>query len=490
MPARTHPAETDPRLTASRAWLLWAVMVLVLLWPVAWNEGVLAFPDSRNYYQQGGRALEFGMSLIFGAEARVPEAGGGIGAGDGIPDIRSVPFALSVNRLVWLLGPIAPAVALSALTAWLIVLTVRPLPPARAALAALAAAGLTTLPFHASVIMPDVMAGWLVLIVALLAMRAGRGDAPGRATTAALLVVMFVAIASHLSHIPLAMALLPGLGLVLLARRRWGLAAAVQLPLVATLALNVGVGQVVTGGVSIAPARLPLLVARTFTDGPGREYLAETCPGSGWTLCEVYGGTVDADDVPATVSEALWREDSIEARSTPAQRRAIAREEVDFVLAVLRAHPVEQGAALARNALRQLWLIGIDDVYVSHFEALSPTQARQSAKRVRRDAPVRLIEPVQWAAVAAGLLGLVLAAWRGGPGARPAAALLVLGLAVNAAVCGGLSAPADRYQGRLIWTLVLVGLALALRPQARPEERVTDSRGRLVRPRSRVVTRG
>ena len=464
--------------------LLFVALVAILLWPAAWNGDPLGFPDTTGYYGQGGQVLDRIEALVLPTPSPDPGAPAAAGGEAGAPvyAIRSVPFSVMTNAAVRIGGVLGPVLILSAITAWLILFAVRELTPGRAALVALATAGLTTLPFYTAQIMPDVMAGWLILIVALIAWRPDIGA--WRMTV--LLTLAFLSIASHYSHVPLGLALLPALGVALLLRpdRRWRLALAVQIPLLLALALNVAVGKAAGGGVSIAPSRLPILLARTLADGPGREYLTETCPQSGWTLCEIY------DEFPDSVQVALWGPNSIPARATDAQRRAISQEEVPLVLAVLRAHPVEQGQALLRNAALQLGLIGIRDVRLTQLEIEGPIDMEMELERVPRSSPVWTIEWVQLAAVAAGTVGLAVALWRGGPGVRPAIVLLLLGLVANAGVCGGLSAPADRYQGRLIWTLVLLGLAFALRRDARAVAgRIVDQRGRLVRPGARGLTR-
>ena len=459
--------------------LLFAAVWAILLWPVVWNGDPLGFPDTRGYYEQGGQVVGRITSLIASSPAG-EGAGGAAGETEDQPvyQIRSVPFATMVNVSMRIAGDVGFVALLSAVTAWLVLLAVRDLPTGRAAAVALVTAGSTTLPFYASQVMADVMAGWLVLIAALLALRRW-----GRWTAAALLVLAFLSIASHYSHLALGLVLMPVLGLVLAAQRRWGLAVAAQAPLALSLALNVTVGVAAGSGVSVAPARLPILLARTLADGPGEEYLAENCPQAEWTLCEVYG-----DERPGRINEILWGPDSIIARSTPQQRRAIAAEEVPLVLAVLRAHPIEQGVALLGNAVEQLGMIGLDDAQRTEMQLVSAREMRISRQPLEEDAAVRVLEPIQWAAVGAGLLAAATALVSGGPGVRVALGLLALGLLANAGICGGLSAPADRYQGRVIWVLVLMGLALA--PRARegpPADRVVDRRGRLVRAGSRGV---
>lgn len=79
----------------------------------------------------------------------------------------------------------------------------------------------------------------------------------------------------------------------------------------------------------------------------------------------------------------------------------------------------------------------------------------------------KAIGAVQLAALGVAFvgIGLAFASARGEvtPGIRAALGLILVALIVNAAVCGGLSAPADRYQGRIIWVLALFGLILLAR---------------------------
>lgn len=481
MTAVPHDAPSAAREGVLPRVVLFAALWVVLLWPIAWNGDPLGFPDSEAYYEQGGQVVDRILGAVLPPDAEVAGAADPAEAeANQVYTIRSVPFSTMVNVAMRIAGEVGAVALLSAVTAWLILLAVRDLPPGRAALAGLVAAGATSLPFYTAQVMADVMAGWLVLIAGLLALRSW-----GRWTVAALLVLAFLSIASHYSHVALGLVLMPALGLVLAIQRRFALAAAVQAPLLIALALNVTVGIAAGSGVSVAPSRLPILLARTLADGPGREYLAETCPESGWTLCDIY-----PDELPTRVGEALWGSESIIARATTEQRRAIAAEEVPLVLAVLRAHPVDQSAALVRNAVRQLGAIGLDDVRRTEMEILSSREMDLSLDRLERDAPIRVVEPVQWAAVGAGLLGAAMALAAGGPGARVALGVVAFGLVVNAAICGGLSAPADRYQGRVIWVLVLMGLALMPAPVRDPSDgRVLDRRGRLVRRGARGLAR-
>ncbi len=147
-------------------------------------------------------------------------------------------------------------------------------------------------------------------------------------------------------------------------------------------------------------------------------------------------------------------------RSTPEQMVAIVAEEGALLAAVMRTDPAAQAAAFARNAGRQLVLFGFSDIWTV---TIGPGPHGIGIELVDAPPPgMEVLEAVQLIAVLASLPVLVWAAWRGGPMRGPAA-ILALGLVANAAICGGLSAPADRYGARMIWLVVLAALAVRVR---------------------------
>ena len=65
-----------------------------------------------------------------------------------------------------------------------------------------------------------------------------------------------------------------------------------------------------------------------------------------------------------------------------------------------------------------------------------------------------------------GGLALFALAWASGrtrPGDVEVFAMLLLGLALNALIFGGLSAPADRYQARIVWIVPAMVLLMVAR---------------------------
>ena len=49
------------------------------------------------------------------------------------------------------------------------------------------------------------------------------------------------------------------------------------------------------GEASVAPKRLPILLARSIDDGPGARFLAEACPEAGFALCDIFPAGVPDD---------------------------------------------------------------------------------------------------------------------------------------------------------------------------------------------------
>jgi hypothetical protein len=100
--------------------------------------------------------------------------------------------------------------------------------------------------------------------------------------------------------------------------------------------------------VSLAPNRVPVLLARSIEDGPGRWYLEEECAHvDRYAICELF------DEIPRSVFEMLWAEDGIRT-ATDEQMARIRAEETEIVLAAARRYPLQQahGRAATRAARR------------------------------------------------------------------------------------------------------------------------------------------
>ncbi|GFE63089.1 hypothetical protein [Litoreibacter roseus] len=487
-----------------RTAVLFLTLTLIGLWPAFLNGDPLLFYDSASYYKGGGAAIEMledklGIDTQKTDREPTPEptvsAPSESNPEDAVAEqlrpatadvtsrkfgLRSLPFSLYANVTTRLFGVFGPIALISALTAWLILAFVAILPTATRSLVALGTMGLSGLPFYTSQYMPDTLAGHLILAPIIMVVRTDLGAW----TRLLLLATMAFAFLAHYAHIPLGAVMLLLLVGAYVVRRSYIWAGLSAATLLIALGVNVAISLLVPTvepdratstqtaeaapvekpksgkSISIAPARFPILLARTLEDGPGRKYLEATCPDPRFTLCEVYA------TFPKNVGAALWGDDSIYNRATPIQAQRIADEELELIWEAFKAYPVEQTTALLGNAFEQLYLIGLNDQIFGSMEVLGPRTIDVELEFHTYDSVKAAVEQIQLISVGLALLGLILRFGSFSQPFRQGVWFLAVGLLVNAAVCGGLSAPVDRYQGRVIWCLILMGFsAWALHPR-------------------------
>lgn len=339
-----------------------------------------------------------------------------------------------------------------------------------AVIAALAA--LTSLPWHAGQIVPDVLSGLLPLWVFSLTYGWERLD---RVQRALWLAVIAGAGATHQSHLPLLVALFAAAAGVRLAQgygaRDAGRIAALGAGAAALVAVAFGVyGLALVGRVTLSPHGSVFLLARWLADGPALEYLAETCPASSNPFC------AERERLDGDVDRFLWKEDGAVQRLTAeigAERTRSAAAEI--VSGTLATRPGGVARAAAENTLRQLTRFGTLDtkcppgcgpdtslgIAVRRYFPREYERMRQS-RQLRGAWPIDAIRRVHGAVV---VLSALLAAFTVARALRRRDSLLVgfaaLALATllaNAFVTGALSGPFDRYQSRVIWLVPLTAL--------------------------------
>lgn len=337
---------------------------------------------------------------------------------------------------------------------------------------------LTTAPFTVAMLLPDVLAP--VLVLALFLLGPAR-DALGRGERAWLLLLATLGIASHLSHLPIAAALVVAAFLLGLPRRRAlrdaGWCAA---PLLAAIALLLATNAVGHGRAVLSPHGATFLLARLQADGPATAVIRARCPQSGWYLCAF------TDRLPMDANDFLWQPDSPVNRDADGHPRflggaLLSAEAGAIVGETLRAHPVAVVEAMLRNTLRQLVTIGIGDTLGPEnlANALRPRiaegfPARESAAfdaslqaqgiLAQRVMPLNAIYPVVLL-LSLPLLGWL--SWRRRDGVALAlVGFVVVGVAANALATGGLSGVFPRYQARIAWLLPLAAMLL-LSPRRR-----------------------
>lgn len=468
MSARPEPVAEPggaPLLGAAGAGLALA-FALVLCWPIWLTGADYAFADTASYLRAGEEIWRIlggllpgggGGAVVEGGEVVLTDTRGNASTG------RSVTYAAAAFALWTWVGPWAVPVLqgwLCTMTAFSLVAPEALARPGLLAIGGLWLAFLTPLPFYAVFLMPDLLAAVPILFGACLVWR---WDALGPGQKGGMTAITALAATSHYGTMPLAFGCvavalglrsLSGLGMPASAVAAAILvsAAGPAVNLAATAAVPVSASE----GPSTAPLRLPILLARSLEDGPARWYLEDACPDAAPATCAILGG-----DIPANVGAFLWSSDGIRNASHD-EMAAIRSEEAGILARAFLAYPVEQTASLLGNAARQTVLVGVSDVVAT--DGLD-------ARFVRRGGPpaeagralVRAFDAIVpwslWLGVAASAALLATTA----PSRAASLALLatVAGLAGNALIFGGLSAPVERYQSRVIWVLPFAALAVA-----------------------------
>ncbi|MBY0583423.1 MAG: hypothetical protein K2P68_10975 [Sphingomonas sp.] len=467
---------------------------LLLTWPLILNGGPFLFSDTTSYIRAAD-AVAFSAtghttpwsdvittpqraaaSGVLTGSVAGPEGGAG---GDPIGDETASGQNVIVGRSIFygamlyagvLFGSLAFPAILQALVAGIAIIGgVRHFAdPAverdqfnRLAIGSTAvAATVSALPWFTIFLMPDVFAGLAILAAAIVLGGWAREPLSWRLFWAALLC--FAALV-HASHLLLLIALgFVGIGI----RALCGPIVRIMPILLVFAAAMIGVAgdaafQLGIGAVSHrAAVRPPFLAMRLIADGPGAAYLRATCPNSGFALC-------DFRELPASNSDVLlWSADPrlgmFTAASAEVQRR-IAREQFQFVMGVGMRYPGWTAATMFSNFWRQLGLVGLDEFRVSPLadpevaaRTPAPVRATIEASAIARGGiPTGLYRLVIWPVTVIGLGLLALAVFRRGWVVATPALVILIGILTNAAICGALSIPSDRYQDRVIWLIAV-----------------------------------
>ncbi len=380
---------------------------------------------------------------------------------------------------LWLLAAVqAGLAAYLLLTLWRAALPKAPIHNFYALMALLAVG--TPLAFFAGFAMPDIFA-LLSAVAAAISLFYWSDLRPwDRVVVWIALTVSVLFHTSHLMSAPIMLVL--GVGLLIIEGVPWATAVRRAAPLAAAVATAVvcilvhnATWAAERGYKSLRP---PFLAARVLADGPGRTYLRSSCAeGVPWALCRYKDLPLD-DNHPI-----LFSRDPSEGVANVADIQtleAIDHEELRFVLGAVAHHPVAQILASLKNTALQLSHFEPGGPLTSPYTILNTPSLKRSvlpllipnADHCRRSldcgSRIRarywfLIDEVV-VAIAIGVL-----AWRltapdvlatllrrrpqlGESERRLLAVVtfLVLAVVVNAAVCGALSAPAPRYQSRVV----------------------------------------
>ena len=329
---------------------------------------------------------------------------------------------------------------------------------------------LSSLPFFASFLLPDIFAALGILAAANLIALGGRLSTAERLFWVLILAVAAVFHPSHLAVIGVLATVAVFASLIDAKVSRVG-SLALTVALGIGIASELGFGLAVQKVLGVEVTRPPVITARIIADGPGAAYLRERCPAAGYVLCNYI------DHVSGNSDAFLWGLTSKEGVYKPAPietRRQLSREQYRFAAAVFAYDPVGQLVASSKDAFQQLTMIGLSDFAVASEEAYRGLP-KPYAERTKRSAAGRNAFPFMFFSVLTALtivLSLsfmtVMLIRHWGVVSREQKwflAAILIGQLFNAVICGALSGPHERYQARLSWLLPFAALVLLYETQ-------------------------
>lgn len=443
--------------------------MLFMAWPAFYNGFPLWFADTLNYLQSGrpiARALfHHRMSSYYG--------------------LHSLIYSLSIFPFHWDITP-WPIIALQCLsTSFVLWLVVRSIVQknvfSRFLILVLFLSLCTSFSWYASFLMPDILGPVLYLAIYLLAFAR---ETISRVERYALYLISWWAIASHVTHLLVAIGLF--LLLALLAAFRSSslrknvipmaeLASIILLALGAQAALNAYLDSQSPENAS----NLPYLTAQLVGDGAGRQYLQSYCGETNWEVCQY------SNHLAGNYRDFLWNPKGVWMSATADAKKTILRQDLPLAIAILRAYPMEQFELFAANSWRQFTSFDLEaferhKVAEKRIGAAMPRMQSQflESRQEHDQIPRGFLTVIQDCTLTASLLGLAAVLpwlWR-----RRPAHLLGLGyvtlsaIVLNALVLGALLLPTveNKFQCRVIWLAPLLAAMCVMKWQESRSEAV------------------
>lgn len=335
----------------------------------------------------------------------------------------------------------------------------------------------TGLPWMASELMPDVFAGFVPLIIGILAF----GNRLSLVRRLVLAAVGVLAILVHMSHVAVAAGLLIVLAVMWVGARY---IRSLPRPALGLVTLTVVLGTLAVPAIHAAATGKPffsrggrvLQLALFVQNGIAKTYLDTVCPrGAHYKLCQY------RDQLPSTADAFLWAH-----WASPFWKlggwTGMQQEAEQIVDGAIQEYPEEVVKDAAANTWEQYWEIELGDglapkrhphwpgEYYDVGKARYPHEFQDYlAARQQRGGGIdfRPLNDMQVPLAEAGrLLAMVLTLLafrrrdRIGVGLGLVVLLALLG---NAVVCGAISNPHERYQNRVVWDALAVALILVAR---------------------------
>jgi len=326
----------------------------------------------------------------------------------------------------------------------------------------------SSLPWFTGQIMPDVFSPVMLLgffLLAFCADRLGRGELwyVAALTTAG--------IATHLSHVPIALGLILLCGALwpIFAPRRIGFgrrAALLLIPFLVAVGAMLAVNWINSRNMVLARNSNVFLLAKLIEEGPAFDYLAQACPQARYSLCpyidELKGQSQDG--LKWAGASPFYKVGGLDQLEPEARR---------IVWATLRAYPLQVLQGAMANATRQLLHFDIGEglspeslrlvtLYIG--EVFGPAVEARLLRSKQADGrlPITEFHLLHRIGLLFGLalaVGSLIAARRQLPQRLVALYVFVAaGILWNVVVTSALSGPYDRYLARVIWLVCFVGL--------------------------------
>jgi hypothetical protein len=233
--------------------------------------------------------------------------------------------------------------------------------------------------------------------------------------------------------------------------------------------------------------RMPIFItARLLADGPGRQYLRQSCAEdqTRYALCKYKSFPLDNSE------EILWSNDPSRGVYTSADvptRFALSDEQLSFALSTIYSDPLGVAAAASKNALKQLTRFGLPEFSTNYWRRWAGSQywstlaifeivprAANCVKNPNLCEPPSAIFLFDAVTQSVFLFSSAFLFWKifqyisgripPTPFNRNATALSLFFIIIalsNAVVCGVLSGANDRYQARLIWIIPVLASLIA-----------------------------
>ena len=336
------------------------------------------------------------------------------------------------------------------------------------------------LPFCVSFLMPDVFAGFLILGFAILATSWDRLSNTERTITGA---VLFFAVLSHTTHVILLIGLtaLTAAYAGLIDRSEWprirGLAATsaacVLVAVVWEAAFSFGVNR----ALGTPPVRPPFVTAK-LVEMLGQSAVTQVCASKQFAVCQF------RERLPVDYETFLWSEDERTGVFQVADahtKQVLGKEQVRFAIAIIPRNLGRFASGIFHGASRQLTVFGLGEYWYGaqgleffkkrlpapDFERMASSLAASWRGYVVFGGTVLYLTAALGAAAIAALLRgarrPTSVSEEGGTRRedawRAATYIQLVGILVNAVICGGFGSVNNRYEARVVWLIQLSSFA-------------------------------